>query len=159
MAPLVSGHSAMGDGMRRFVLGFLIVVGVWAPTADADAQRPYAQGLLWRVEGGAGASYVFGTVHITDARVHALAQQMLQAVGAVDSITLEILQTPEAIAEIARRMVIAGGPGLSQMVGEDLFAQTVDIAAPYGMTAAILDRFKPWAVAITLRVRPRSLCV
>ena len=146
------GDSAMGDGMRRFVLGLFIVIAVWMPSAQADAQRPYAQGLLWRIDGGAGASYVFGTVHITDPRVHEVARQMLQTVGAVDSITLEILQTPEAIAEIAQRMVITGGPGLSQMAGAELFAQTVDIAAPYGMTAAILDRFKPWAVAITLSV-------
>ena len=43
------GDSAMGDGMRRFVLGLFIVIAVWMPSAQADAQRPYAQGLLWRI--------------------------------------------------------------------------------------------------------------
>lgn len=137
--------------MMRVALVLLMVVGLWAPSASGDQTRAYAQGLLWRVESpNAAASYVFGTVHVADPRVQAVVQEMLETVGQLDSISLEVLQTPAAIAQVAQRMVNLQGPPLSQRVDPDLFARTVASAAPYGLNATILDRFKPWAVALTI---------
>ena len=139
--------------MTRFALVLLAVVGLWAPPASGDETRAYAQGLLWRVESPtAAASYVFGTVHVADARVQAVVQKMLETVGPLDSISLEVVQTPAMIAAVAQRMITLEGPTLSERVGAELFAKTVDAAAPYGLNAGILERFKPWAVAVTLSV-------
>ncbi len=137
--------------MRRFSLVFLALVWLWAPPASAEQARAYTQGLLWRVESPTAAvSYVFGTVHISDPRVQAVVQDMLETVAPLDSISLEILQTPAAMAAAAQRMFSLGGPPLSQRVGARLFAKTVASAAPYGLNATVLERFKPWALAITL---------
>ena len=137
--------------MSRFSLLLLVFVGLWAPPAYSDETRAYAKGLLWRIESpGAPASYVFGTVHVADPRVQAVVHQMLETVGRLDSISLEIVPTPEAGAAAARRMIALQGPTLSQRVGAQLFAKTVAAAAPYGLNADILERFKPWAVAVTL---------
>ena len=137
--------------MARIALVLLALVGLWAPPASGDETRAYAKGLLWRVESPtAPASYVFGTVHVSDARVQAVVQEMLETVGPLDSISLEVVQTPAAIASVAQRMITLQGPKLSERVGAVLFAKTVAAAAPYGLNAMILERFKPWAVAITL---------
>ncbi|MDH3739467.1 MAG: TraB/GumN family protein, partial [Alphaproteobacteria bacterium] len=85
-----------------------------------------------------------------DPRVEAVVQHMLDTVGRLDSISLEIVPTAAAGAAAAQRMVSLDGPSLSQRVGAQLFEQTVASAAPYGLNANILERFKPWAVAVTL---------
>jgi uncharacterized protein YbaP (TraB family) len=107
--------------------------------------------LLWRVETQtAPASYVFGTVHVSDARVQAVVRDMLETVGPLDSISLEIVPTPAVGAEAAQRMFILDGPSLSQRIGNELFWKTVAAASPYGLDASAVDRFKPWALAVTL---------
>ena len=137
--------------MRRLSLVILAFVFLWAPPASSQETRAYAQGLLWRVESPTTQpSYVFGTIHISDARVQALVQDMLRTVGPLNSISVEIVQTPEAMAAAAQRMFNLDGPPLSQRVGAQMFAQTTAAAAPYGLNANVLERFKPWAVAVTL---------
>ncbi len=139
--------------MMRFALVLLVLVGLWAPSASGDEKRAYAEGLLWRVKSpSATASYVFGTVHIADPRVQAVVRDMLETVGPLDSISLEVLQTPEATARAGQRMINLDGPALSERVGADLFAKTVASAAAYGLNALVLERFKPWAVAVILSV-------
>ena len=137
--------------VRLVSLVLLAFVWLGTPSASSAEPRAYAQGLLWRIEApNAPASYVFGTVHVSDARVQALLQDMLAAVGPLDSISLEIVPTPETMAEAAQYMFAPNGPSLSQRVGPALFQQIVAAAAPYGLSAGALERFKPWAIAVTI---------
>jgi len=147
-----------GPTMRRFTLFFLAFVWLWAPPAAGEQARAYTNGLLWRIESpSAPPSYVFGTIHVSDERVETIIQDMLEAVGPLDSISLEIVQTPANMTAAAQHMVSQNGPTLSQRVGPNLFAQTVAAAAPYGMTAEILEHFKPWAAAVTLSMPASQL--
>lgn len=137
--------------MRRFSLVLLAFVLLWAPSASSAEKRAYTKGLLWRVENQTTtASYVFGTVHVSDARVLTVVRDMLETVGPLDSISLEIVPTPAMRAEAAQRMFILDGPSLSQRIGNELFWKTVAAASPYGLDASAVDRFKPWALAVTL---------
>jgi uncharacterized protein YbaP (TraB family) len=146
-----AANNSRRHAMTRFALVLVAFVGLWAPAASGDETRAYADGLLWRVESPtASASYVFGTAHVADARVQAVVQEMLETVGPLDSISLELVQTPAVMVAAAQRMIALDGPSLSERVGTQLFAQTVTSAAPYGLNASILERFKPWAAAITL---------
>lgn len=137
--------------MRRIAVVFIAFVWLWAPAAHGEQARAYTQGLLWRVESpDAPPSYVFGTVHISDPRVQALVEDMLETVGPLTSISLEVIPTPATAAAARDYMISMSGPSLSQRIGRQLFDQTVAAAAPYGLPAAVLERFKPWAVAVTL---------
>jgi uncharacterized protein YbaP (TraB family) len=75
---------------------------------------------------------------------------MLTTVGPLNSISLELVQTPEVRTMAGQRMISLDGPALSQRVGSQLFSQTLAAAVPYGLNEQVLQRFKPWAVAITL---------
>ncbi|NKB48261.1 MAG: hypothetical protein GKS02_02735 [Alphaproteobacteria bacterium] len=137
--------------MRRISLVVIAFVWLWAPPAFSAEPRAYAEGLLWRIESPtAPPSYVFGTVHITDPRVQELVLDMLDTVGRLNSISLEIVPSPEMAAAAAQRMFSFNGPALSQRVGLPLFEETLSAAAPYGLNANVLEQFKPWAVAVTL---------
>lgn len=144
--------------MRRFSLVFVALVWLWAPPATGEAARAYEQGLLWRIESpNAAPSYVFGTIHVSDARVQGLVRNMLRTVGRVDSVSLELVLTPELQAAITQRMLAAGGPPLSTRVGDRLFAQAAAAARPYGIDPGALERFKPWAIAVILSLPASEL--
>ncbi|MCZ6509852.1 MAG: TraB/GumN family protein [Alphaproteobacteria bacterium] len=137
--------------MRQLSLVLSALVWLWTPPASGDEPRAYAEGLLWRIESPtAPPSYVFGTIHITDARVQSVVKNMLNTVGPLDSISLEIIQTPAAMVAAAQRMFTLNGPGLSQRLGPQLYDATLSAAVPYGLNANVLERFKPWALAVTL---------
>jgi len=139
--------------MRRIPLILFALVWLWAPPASGAETRAYTNGLLWRIESpSAPPSYVFGTIHVSDERVETIVQDMIEAVSPLDSISLEIIQTPTTMVAAGQRMISLDGPSLSQRVGPQLFAKTVAAAAPYGITADILEHFKPWAAAVTLSV-------
>jgi uncharacterized protein YbaP (TraB family) len=146
-----TANDAKGHAMRRFSLVLIAFVWLWAPPASSAEPRAYAEGLLWRVESpNVPPSFVFGTVHITDSRVQALVLDMLDTVGRLNSISLELVPTPELAAAAAQRMFTLNGPDLSQRIGLQLFEDTLFAAAPYGVNANTLERFKPWAIAVTL---------
>ncbi len=144
--------------MRRLSLILVAFVWLWAPPASGEAARAYEQGLLWRIEGpNAAPSYVFGTIHVSDSRVQTLVRNMLETVGQVDSVSLELVPSPELSAAAAQYMFDPHGPPLSQRIGQQLFAETAAAAAPYGLNANTLERFKPWAVAVTLSLPASEL--
>lgn len=100
--------------MKRFSLIIFVLVGLWAPQAASAESRAYAEGLLWRIESPtAPPSYVFGTIHITDSRVQTVVKNMLDTVGPLDSISLELIQTPAMMAAAAQRMFTLNGPDRS----------------------------------------------
>jgi hypothetical protein len=146
-----TANHSRGYAMRRFSLVLLALVWLWAPPASGEETRAYAQGLLWRIESATAApSYVFGTVHVSDARVLAVVQSMLETVGPLNSISVELVQSPATMAAAAQRMITLDGPTLSQRVGTQLFAKAAASAEPYGLNAVVLERFKPWAAAVIL---------
>jgi uncharacterized protein YbaP (TraB family) len=113
----------------------------------------HGQGRLWRVEGPeAPASHVFGTMHVSDPRVLDLPGPIWQAFRNARTVALEIDFSGgrEQALEIARAffeaMVLTDGRTLDQIVGPDLFADTQAALRPYGVSAELLKRMRPWAV-------------
>ena len=126
----------------------LLVTLVGARAADA-----YDQGLLWRVEkAGAAPSHVFGTIHVDDPRVIRLAPPVARRFDAAASFTLEVDLAPEALAQIAGRMVYTDGRSLEQVAGPALYGKVVAASGHLGLPVEALMMFKPWAVAVLLTV-------
>ncbi|RMD63157.1 MAG: TraB/GumN family protein [Alphaproteobacteria bacterium] len=121
--------------------------------ADAGAAMPYGHGVLWRIErAGMAPSHLFGTIHITDARILDLPAPVRTAFEQAHSATFEILMTDEVRLKMARAMVLDDGRTLDAILGPDLFARVVEAGRRYGLQAAQLRRFKPWALATVFSI-------
>lgn len=136
----------------RFLLSGLAVliaiVGVIAfrPLA-AEAERPFGQGLLWRVEKtGLHDSYVFGTMHSADERILNLPEPVAEAFAGSNSVVLELLMDNTVSLEMVQAMILTDGRVLPDIVGEERFERVTETGARYGMTPAQLQLFQPWAV-------------
>ncbi len=56
------------------------------------AAMPHGEAMLWKIEGkGRPASWLFGTIHMTDARVHAFSKAFSQAFEAAGTVALEVV--------------------------------------------------------------------
>ncbi len=128
-------------------VALLLVAGRGAPAAEPIV---HGQGLLWQIDReGVRPSYLFGTMHVTDEAVVTLPPAVAQAFARADSLTVEVILTPETPYRMLQAMVLRDGRSLDGILGGELFGRTAAVAARYGFDPAGLKGLKPWA-AMTL---------
>ena len=122
----------------------------------ADGAAATEQGLLWRIDGGAGKpSYLFGTIHSDDPRVNRLPQPVQAALDGSDSYVMEVVLDEAAIVELTLASMLPPDQGLKDFLDESAYRRTVAAMAGYGYPEAAVARLKPWVVLTTLST-PRS---
>jgi uncharacterized protein YbaP (TraB family) len=138
--------------------GFVIVclfagAGLSSQAPPAQA-RATAKPFLWRIEGTV-PSYLFGTVHVPDARVLELPEVVRRAFDAADVFNAEIPLDPAAQADVMTKVMLPPGQDLRKLAGEEVFGRLVRAITntlggklPAGageLLAATLQPMKPWA--------------
>ena len=134
--------------LRRFVfLALLLPLLVQA--------GDYSKGLLWKVEKpGITPSYIFGTIHLEDARVTRLPIMVKNAFNQSRSFTMEILPSAQDNQLASMAMVFTDGRNLKQVLGDSLFREVAAVAQKNGMSEQGIMMFKPWAVMMMLSFPP-----
>jgi uncharacterized protein YbaP (TraB family) len=134
--------------VRIAAAAFAALVFAW--THPASAQR-FDHGLLWRIEGGgAQASHVFGTIHVSDKRVTQLPPVVARVLDEARSLSIEIGFDPSNLMALAKRMVFLDGRDLPGAVGPELYGKTAALTANLGIPEPALRLFRPWAIALLL---------
>lgn len=112
------------------------------------------EGLLWRIDKeGVAPSYLFGTMHVGDPRVLALADKAAPYARAATSVASEVgdmSRTMIALA-LAPDLIAAAGADahLLELVPDPARRQTLlDLAEARGLNAEALDRMAPWLAAM-----------
>jgi uncharacterized protein YbaP (TraB family) len=114
-------------------------------TAQSGDPPPFGQGVLWRVEKAGAVSHVFGTVHSVDERVVNLAPRVADTFAAARNLSIEMIDDQATQSKLTVAMLIPGGRTLEEILGPELFAETVKVGERYGFQPAALERLKPWA--------------
>ena len=141
---------------RVAAIAFVLLAVLGTRPALPDTAIVHGQGLLWRIDGaGSAPSHLFGTMHITDARVRDLAAPVREAFENAASATFEVILTDADRAKMARAMVLSDGRTLDTIVDSDLFEGAAATGLRYGLPAGTLKVFKPWALATVFSV-PRA---
>lgn len=126
-----------------------------APARESGArqERAYAHGLLWKIETASGQmSHVFGTIHLSDARVLALPAPVKQSFERSGSFVMEVTLDPSNLMQLAGRMIFTDGRDLPGVLGPALFQKVAATAPSIGLPAEALRYLKPWAVALILMI-------
>lgn len=114
--------------------------------------------ILWKVEkDGVEPSYLFGTVHLTDARANEFSDQVLGALARSETLALEVADlspenTSKAIAEAARSVLFTDGTRLDKILPKEDYAFAAKIMKNSGMPTGLAPLFKPWIVTMILSV-------
>ncbi|MFC3695361.1 TraB/GumN family protein [Chenggangzhangella methanolivorans] len=119
------------------------------------------QGLLWRVEGrGSKPSYLFGTMHSSEAIAKSFDELVLAALRRSRIVATELpgASTRRVAAElrrlVANRSFRPGGDSLGAL-SPDLRAQVEERIARAGIPAPVAEQLQPWYLALALS---RSRC-
>ncbi len=127
------------------VLAALLTV-MTAAVATAGEAR-FSRGLLWQVDApGAAPSYVYGTMHSSAPAIATPSPALAAVLEQVDSLTLELLLTPENEQALGLAMLLTDGRRLSDIIGSERFARAAEIGASYGIPPEALESFQPWGV-------------
>ena len=138
------------------ICGVLASAPSYPQLSALRAEQAYTQGLLWRVESaGAPPSYIFGTVHVSDPRVTALAPEVRKSFDGASSFAMEMVLDPANMLQAAQRMLYLDGRELPVVAGPELWEKLGPLASGLGLPPEALRRFKPWAVALLLTM-PRE---
>ena len=122
-----------------------------APPA-APAALPDADPALWVVRDSDTTIYLFGTIHLLDARPW-FNDEVKAAFDASQELVLEarLPDDPAAIQPlIVRYAVTTGAPPLSEQLSAEQYAALNSVVTSLGAPAGAFDRLEPWFVSITL---------
>ena len=125
-----------------------------APAPIATSPTPATVPLLWRIE-GASPAWLFGTIHVPDARVLALPPAVQQAFDESATLYTEIPMDMATQVGIMGKVMLPADQGLAEIVGAPLFARMTKAVqrllgaeappATATMMTAMMSRLKPWA--------------
>jgi uncharacterized protein YbaP (TraB family) len=136
---------------RRAFLSLALLL--LAPTLGvADAGTRFSRGLLWRIAyRDKPASHVFGTIHVADPRLSALAAPVARAFAAARSLTLEFASDGYTRQRFLEAAMLPDGQWLDTMIGARDFERVVQRLSPLGLPREFVRKLKPWGVLINLR--------
>jgi uncharacterized protein YbaP (TraB family) len=127
------------------------------PAAPSVVKNPF----LWRIEGPV-PSYLYGTIHVPDARVTNLPPAVEQAFASSAAVFTEIPMDAALQISMMSKMMLPGDKNLSEVLGPELYtrlASTIqrslpkDSPGPLGAAmTAMLGRMKPWAAMMQLTI-------
>jgi uncharacterized protein YbaP (TraB family) len=131
-----------------------VLLCIWLLSLHAlplRAETEFRQGLLWEVsKPGTAASHLFGTIHSEDPEVLQLDSAVQAAFDAAHSVVLEVLLDTGARQYSSGAMLLMDGRTLAGIIDADLFRRAARAIGARGIPEAVLQRMKPWAVAVTL---------
>ena len=131
-------------------MSFLLAAAVGFAAAG-EAPAKFSKGLLWKIEKtSTRSSYVFGTIHLDDARVTDLPAPVKETFTRSKSFTMEMIIDEASTQKFATSMLLDDGSDLKVLLGEPLYTKTTEAMREYGMPSEITERFKPWALMLTL---------
>jgi uncharacterized protein len=129
---------------------------VVTPPADA-ATIPYAQGLLFEIEGEQiTSSYIFGTMHVADPDIVNLPKEVNDAFARSQSFVMEALFDEKSVAELMHSMVIEQGPTLDRSLTPQMFDTLASLLERYDLSRPVAARLQPWAAFQTLSMPPQK---
>jgi uncharacterized protein YbaP (TraB family) len=123
-----------------------------------SAATKNAGAILWKIEkDGRPASYLFGTVHLTDERVTDLSRAVKAALNEAKVVALEVSDlsedaTASVIAQSAPLVMFTDGRRLDHLLSNTEYDAVKSIIGRSGMPVDLAALFKPWIVTMILSV-------
>lgn len=136
---------AMNPTLRRLAL-----VCLWL-LAGAVCAADVARGFVFEISrDGQPRGYLVGTMHSEDQRVTGLMDRVAPLISRVDAVAIELVPDAVTMMAVGAATLLPGDQRLQQLVGDERFAALRVAAQERGLSIDLLDRLKPWAVAVTL---------
>ena len=159
-------RAADSAGVRRMLMTRLVWWAlVWAlvtvpavaqnqQASLASAVRPATRGFVWTIERQGQTGWLVGSLHLMTPDAYPLPpfleSAFLSAQVLVEEADPDELKAPEAAADLVRRAFYPAGQSLEKHLSAETYRTIVERAAKAGLPAEVVQRMRPWMLAITL---------
>lgn len=117
----------------------------------------FSHGILWKIsKPGIAPSYLLGTIHSDDPRVTRLPPAVAHAFAVSRSFTGELDMSANSLVQTEKAMLLPAGEHLQKLIGQARYEKCAKLMADYGVPGAVVERMKPWAIAVQLNM-PKSV--
>ncbi len=139
---------------RPFVLPLLMTLaGLVAPPvlvgADAETAAPADRPFLWKIDAET-PSYLFGTIHLPDARVVSLEKSVETALDGADVVLTEIPLDGTTQSKMLGAAMLTGEETLADLLPEKLFQRTAKYLESKGFVIQPFLKMKVWVLSTQL---------
>lgn len=122
--------------------------------ALSSAQEP-ARHFLWKVTSPQGReAYLLGSIHVLSKGFYPLSNEIDRAFVSskmlVEEVDIEEMNDPATMATLVGKAMLPPGQSLDQMVSKDTYDAVRARAESHGLPMLLIQRMKPWMVAVTL---------
>jgi uncharacterized protein YbaP (TraB family) len=140
--------------LRRQKLFHTLVLGVFVLLLAVPGWcSEFTHGVLWAIsKPGIPVSYLLGTIHSDDPRVTRLPPAVAQAFARSRSFTGELDMNADSLVQTQRAMLLPDDKSLESVIGHARFEQCVKLMANYDVPASVVNKMKPWAIALQLNM-------
>lgn len=124
---------------------------------SAAANAKNGKTLLWKIENeefpDRPASYLFGTLHVTDERLYALSPAVQEALNVSSRIAMEVDETSlertqEALSVMRTAQQPAGAAKLETLLGKPEAQRASVVLAKAGLTTEMQTNARPWVATL-----------
>ncbi|HML28047.1 MAG TPA: TraB/GumN family protein [Hyphomicrobium sp.] len=121
-----------------------------------SAALPNTEAMLWKIEKpGAPASYLFGTMHLSDPRVATLSPKTKDAIAQSKAVALEVADLSDkavaaAMTKMAALIIYTNGQSLKKELTDQEYQDVQKTVAKAGMPGELAAAMKPWLVSMLL---------
>ncbi|HPJ02594.1 MAG TPA: TraB/GumN family protein [Candidatus Limiplasma sp.] len=126
-----------------------IIVGVVLVTRHQEGSH----GILYRVTGDQGTSYLLGSIHIGTDEMYPFGNAIAQAMDSADTFVFESdTDSTDSIIQLQARMSLPDGVTLRDILGDALVEQVIAAYKENGLNPSKIDTQQPWVIISTLAV-------
>ncbi len=112
--------------------------------------EPLKKPFLWKIKGkGIKDSYLYGTIHITDERVLALPEVVLDAIKDSDAVYTEVIFDSDLQIKAAQVMRL-NNQTLEDLLPKEIYEKTADYFKSKRMHISMFSKIKIWGVFMTI---------
>jgi len=142
--------------MKRRVLGFLLVFVVFLllqPVHPPGAASGDGKSFLWEARSKTATVYLLGSLHLMRKESYPLPEKIEKAFERSEVLAVEAnINDPGRIdvMTLVERVLYPEGEGLENHVSKETYEAVTKEAAALGLPPQLLDRQRPWFIALTL---------
>jgi uncharacterized protein YbaP (TraB family) len=136
---------------RAIRVGLPLLLAACVVQAEQDAPRHF----LWKVTSPHGnEAYLLGSVHVLSKSFYPLSPAIDAAFAGsrtlVEEVDLDEMNDPATMVGLVGKAMLPEGTTLDQVVSKETYAAVRERADAHGLPMLMLQRMKPWMVAVAL---------
>lgn len=144
-------------GTSRLVFAFLVTVASFLHPVRAQRAKPAAgtdRLFLWKATSPTNTVYLLGSIHVANESMYPLPDEIEKAFAQSKTLAVEVDLTKVDATAMQGALMEKGmyepGDSIEKHVPKQTLAMLRDYLSKRGMPAEAMERFRPWALAVTI---------